>query len=173
MATEIAGFFRTRGDGERAYRALREQGFTHDEVSFVAGDDRPADMPALGPIESIGAESEAGSDALIGGLAGLAVGVIASTIPGLGPIFTAGPLAAAIGGMSAGAIVGGLVGFLKDRGMEQKDAEFIAKGVAEGGALVTVHDVSDDRAEKVREILKQSNAIDTETLADERELARQ
>jgi hypothetical protein len=155
-------------------RPLGATASVKNEVSFLAGDERPAAAtPAIGPIESIGAESEAGGDAMVGGLAGLALGVIAAAIPGLGPVFMAGPLAAAFGGMAAGAAAGGVIGYLKDRGIEKKDAEFIAEGVAKGGALVTVHNLSEDRADKAREILKKFNAVDTENLADEREFARQ
>jgi hypothetical protein len=167
MATEIAGFFRTRAQGEWAYQALRDNGFSNDEVSFLAGDEGGHETPALGPVESIGAESEAGEDALMGGLAGMTAGVIAAAIPGLGPLFLAGPFAVALGGMTLGVAAGGLVGFLKDRGVEQKDADFIAEGVARGGALVTVHNLTADRQKKARAILDKFGAIDTEDLGKE------
>src|SRR3954454_23050473 len=99
-AAAIAGFFRTVAEGEAARQALLSNGFTNDEVSLVAGDTRGHDTPRLGPIEELGAEKEAPTDAWIGGVVGLAAGMIAVVIPGVGPLIAVGPLAGAIGGMS-------------------------------------------------------------------------
>jgi hypothetical protein len=38
MSKTIAGFFRTRADGETAQDKLLASGFTREEVSFIAGD---------------------------------------------------------------------------------------------------------------------------------------
>ena len=84
-AEAIAGFYRTVADGEAARQALLSTGFTSDEVSFVTGDTRGHETPAIGPIEEVGAEDEAPRDAWIGGVVGLAAGMIAVVIPGIGP----------------------------------------------------------------------------------------
>ena len=166
-ATEaIAGFYRTVPDGEAARQALLDNGFTNDEVSFVAGDTRGGDLPKIGPIEEVGAEKEAPTDAWIGGVVGLAAGMVAVIIPGIGPLIAAGPLAGAIGGLGVGAATGGVIGLLRDHGVSEEEAQFYAEGVKRGGALVTVHGVSDDRADKARKILREHGAIDTESLDD-------
>jgi hypothetical protein len=167
MAKAIAGFFRTPQDGEAAQQALLSAGFTREEVSFLTGDTRGHETPAIGPIASTGSESEAVPDAWVGGVAGLAIGMVAAAIPGIGPLLAIGPLAGAIGGMTLGAAAGGLIGLLRDQGISQEEAEFYAEGVKRGGSLVTVQDVTDDRADKARDILKEHGAIDTETLAEE------
>jgi hypothetical protein len=162
----IAGFFRTREQGEAARQALLAAGFTADEVGFVAGDTRGHTTPRIGPIESTGAGSEMVEDAWIGGVVGLAAGMVALAIPGIGPLLAAGPLAGAIGGMTVGAATGGVIGLLKDQGISEEEAEFYAEGVKRGGALVTVHGLSDERAANAREILERHRAIDTEKLDD-------
>jgi len=162
----IAGFFRTVAEGEKARQALLSAGFTPSEVSFVAGDTRDADTPKIGPLEEVGAEKEAPTDAWIGGVVGLAAGMIAVVIPGIGPLIAAGPLAGAIGGMGVGAATGGVIGLLRDHGVSEEEAQFYAEGVKRGGALVTVQGVSDDRANQARTILKKNGAIDTESLDD-------
>src|SRR5215207_4769543 len=91
----IAGFFRTREQGEAARQALMNAGFSADEVGFVAGDTRGHTTPRIGPLESTGAESEAVQDAFIGGVVGLAAGMVAVVVPGIGPLLAAGPLAGA------------------------------------------------------------------------------
>jgi hypothetical protein len=166
----IAGFFRTRDQGEAARQALLDAGFTTDEVGFVAGDTRGHTTPKIGPIEETGAESETGRDALYGGMAGLALGMVALVIPGIGPFIAAGPLAGtiagAIGGATVGATAGGIVGLLKEHGVSDDEADFYAEGVKRGGALVTVHGVSEDREEEAKKIFKRLGAIDTEELKD-------
>jgi hypothetical protein len=166
----IAGFFRTREQGETARQALLDAGFNMDQVGFVAGDTRGHTTPRIGQLEETGAESETGRDALYGGMAGLALGMIAVVIPGIGPLIAAGPLAGvaagAIGGATVGATAGGIVGLLKENGISEEEADFYAEGVKRGGALVTVHGVSDDRAAEAKRILERHGAIDTESLDD-------
>jgi len=166
MANVIAGFFRTRAEAERAKVALHEAGYSQDEVNFVAGDTRGHDAPAVGPTLKT-AESEAGSDAVVGGLIGLAAGMIAVVLPGIGALIAAGPIAGAIGGLTAGAAAGGIIGLLKDHGISEEKAEFYAEGVSRGGALLTVHNVDGDREKNARKILDDAGAIEVEELAEE------
>jgi len=168
MAKAIAGFFRTQTEGERAKDALHQAGFSPDEVGYITGDTRGHDTPRLGPpLKGEGSDSEAASDVFIGGAVGLAAGVVALAIPGIGPLLAAGPIAAAIGGLTAGVAVGGIVGLLRDHGISEEEAEFYAEGVRRGGALVTVHGVSEDREKSARKILDDAGAIEVEQLADE------
>ena len=166
MANTIAGFFHTQPEGERARAALQQAGFSQQQISFLAGDTRGHQTPDVGPVLSEN-ESEAGTDAFKGAAIGLAAGVIALFIPGIGPALAAGPLAVFIGGLTAGAAVGGIVGFLKDYGMSEEEAKFYAEGVSRGGSLVTVHDVTEDREKVARKILDESGAIGTEELSAE------
>ena len=82
MTKTIAGFFRTRTEGETAYNQLLASGFDRDQVSFVAGDTRGHQTPAIGPIEGAGAESEMPQDVAIGSAIGLAAGLVLLVIPG-------------------------------------------------------------------------------------------
>jgi len=168
MAKAIAGFFRTQTEGQAAAEALYRAGFSRDQVSFLSGDTRGHETPAVGPVlKHEGSDSEAASDVFIGGAVGLAAGVLAMAIPGLGPILAVGPITAAIGGLTAGVAVGGVIGLLKDLGISDEEAEFYAEGVRRGGALVTVHGVDEDREATARKTLDESGAIETEEVADE------
>ena len=83
---------------------------------------------------------------VLGGLAGLLVGIGALAIPGIGPVLAAGPLAAALGpalgalltgaaiGAGAGAIAGALVGM----GMPEDEAQVYEQRFRQGRILVTV-----------------------------------
>jgi hypothetical protein len=168
MAKAIAGFYRTLAEGEQAKAALHDAGFTQDEVGFVAGDAGGHTAPRVGPsLPDEGSGSEAVDDAFVGGAIGLAAGLFAVLVPGFGWLVAAGPLVGAFGGMTAGVAVGGLVGILKDHNISEVQAEFYAEGVRRGGALVTVHGVSQDREETARKILDREGAIEVEQLADE------
>ncbi len=172
MAKAIVGFFRTRAEGERAYQQLTSNGFTREELGFVAGDTRAHETPAIGPVPETGSDKTVGRDAVIGGIAGLAAGMVAVVLPGIGALIAAGPLAGAIGGLSLGAAAGGLVGLLKDHGVSEEEADFYTEGVRRGGSIVTVHGVSDERAGEARKIMDREGAIDVEKLADEQRRSR-
>jgi len=168
MAKAIAGFFRTRIEGERATDALYQAGFSHDEVGYVAGDTRGHQTPTVGPVlKDEGSGSEAGRDAFVGAAIGVAAGLFAVLLPGFGWLVAAGPLVGAFGGLTAGVAVGGFIGILKDHGISDEMADFYAEGVRRGGALVTVHGVSEQRESEAKKILDRSGAIEVEQLADE------
>jgi hypothetical protein len=164
MTKTIAGFFKNRSEGETACRKLLDSGFTSDEVSFVSGDTEGHEIPALGPIPGTGADSEVPEDASLGSVIGLAAGLVLLVVPGVGPFLAIGPLAAAMGGVAAGAAVGGLVGLLRDHGVSKEEAEFYEEGIRRGGSLVTVRGVSEEREKKAREIMQKSGSIETEEL---------
>lgn len=164
MTKTIAGFFRTRIEGETAYNQLIANGFDRDQVSFVAGDTRGHQSPAIGPIEGTGAESEMPQDIAMGSAIGLTAGLILLVIPGIGPFLAVGPLAAAMGGIAAGAGVGGIVGLLRDHGVTQEEAEFYEDGVRRGGSLITVRGATEEEEKKARKIMKDNGTIETEEL---------
>jgi hypothetical protein len=165
MANTIAGFFTTREQAETAREALLDNGFSPDQISFVAGGTRPHEAPAIGPLKETGAESEMGQDVFVGGAIGLAVGLIAVLIPGVGALIAGGPIAGAIAGMSVGAGAGGLVGLLREHGISHEEAEFYSKGVAQGGALLVVHGTNAETEKHAEQIMTGHGAIGTEELA--------
>lgn len=164
MTKTIAGFFRSRIEGETAYNQLLANGFERDQVSFVAGDTRGHETPAIGPIEGIGAESEMPQDIAVGSAIGLTAGLILLVIPCVGPFLAVGPLAAAMGGIAAGAGVGGLVGLLRDHGVSDEEAEFYEDGVRRGGSLVTVRGATEEGEKNARKIMKDNGVIEDEEL---------
>lgn len=152
MAQHVVGFFHSRRDAEAAVRELQSIG-----ISFVgsnvggAYDDSAVAVGTTSNAEATEASDGAGAGALgggiVGGLAGVLVGLGVLTIPGLGPVLAAGPLAAAIGttgaaigagavGAAAGAAAGGLLGALVGAGIPHGDANVYAEGVRRGGTLV-------------------------------------
>lgn len=168
MSKVVVGFFRTHAEGEQARGRLISAGFSENQISYLAGDTRGHVTPKVGPpLKDAGTESEAGTDAFIGGAVGLAAGIIALSIPGVGLLLAAGPIAGAIGGLTAGTAVGGVIGLLKDHGVSDEEVDFYAEGVGRGGALITLHALDEQREGKARKILDDAGAIDVKELADE------
>src|SRR5690606_38716981 len=113
----------------------------------------------MGSGAAEGAGVGAGIGAVLGGLGGLLVGLGALTIPGIGPVIAAGPLAAALTGLAgagagavAGGVTGGLIGALTGLGVPEENAQYYAEGIRRGGVLVTAR-VADNRTSEAVDIL--------------------
>ena len=103
--------------------------------------------------------ADAGIGAAIGGVGGLllsAAGLL--TLPVIGPVLAAGPIAAALTGAGVGAAAGGLIGALTEAGIPEEDAKYYAEGVRRGDVLVTVR-TSGMLADRARDILDQHHAV--------------
>jgi len=149
MTETVYGVFDNLDNAERAVSALKDHGAGGVEVSVV----RRSDGTGVPLVEKEASEGftvtgpgDVAAGALKGGAAGLALGVLAGavalTIPGLGPILAAGPLATAIGATlattAAGAIGGGFVGYLVDQGVPEATAARYHEAVTRGDILVSV-----------------------------------
>jgi uncharacterized membrane protein len=164
VAKTIVGLFDTYSDASNVVQSLIDNGFSRNDISVVAQNenvDRGHEVGSSSTAEAAGAGAVGGT--VVGGLVGLLVGVGALTIPGIGPVLAAGPLAAAIGstalGAGIGAAAGGLVGALIGAGVPEDDANFYAEGVRRGGTLVTVT-ADDMMADNAYSIMQRHGAVD-------------
>ncbi|MEW5744255.1 MAG: DUF2382 domain-containing protein [Nitrospirota bacterium] len=158
----IVGLFNTSREAEDAINDLIRSGFKREDISMMASSEeegKGGKKGGDGGGTAKGAAKGAGTGAAVGGVAGLLVGLTGLTIPGLGPIIAAGPLAATLSGIGAGAVAGGVVGGLTKMGVPKEHAEHYAEGVRRGGTLVTVH-TSDDEAERAADIMNRHGAVD-------------
>ena len=169
MAT-VVGVFSSHEQAEKAVRSLQDKGFTKDDISIAARDDRQGSgdqNEGEGQGEN-GFGFEAGGDmgmssdsvtdgtawgGALGGLAGLLAGVGALAIPGIGPIVAAGPLAAALSGAVAGGVAGGLIDF----GIPEQEGRRYENELKQGNALAIIK-AEGDKAEIAESILQQSGA---------------
>jgi hypothetical protein len=165
----IAGLFDTSMDADRAVQDLIDIGVRQADISVVAQHSDGVHGRAVGDDDSVSAGASVGalSGGALGGTLGLLAGLGALTIPGIGPVLAAGPLAAALGSAGAGAVVGagvgaasgGLLGALIGAGIPEEEAHVYAESVRRGGTLVTVS--TDGRSDaSVRSILRRDGAVD-------------
>jgi hypothetical protein len=176
MAQRVAAVFRTRDAAERAADALADMGADRGHISMMARGEEgkvtttaPAGLHESGevvePAREVGDSGAAltttdGADtakgAAIGAVAGLAAGLLALTIPGIGLVLAAGPLAAAIAG---GAVLGGVYGGLRDIGIEEKHARGYEERIRGGHVLLTAL-VPNLSQQQVRDVLVEYDAED-------------
>ncbi|NLC08267.1 MAG: hypothetical protein GX755_09955 [Syntrophomonadaceae bacterium] len=141
MPNLVVSTFDTRDKAEQAVNELRQKGFDN-EISIVAKDE-----VARGHANRAGVQGrrdmEFGNDSVsdgattggvLGGLAGLAAGVGALAIPGLGPLFAAGPIA----GLLSGAATGGIAGSLIDWGIPETESRQLEQDIRSGKIMVSV-----------------------------------
>jgi len=175
MAQRVAAVFPTRDAAERAADALADLGADRGHISIVARgpDGQAATSPAgtapsehiVEPAREVGDSGaalttsdpgDAAKGATIGAVAGLAAGLLALTVPGIGLVLAMGPLAAA---MAGGAVAGGVYGGLKDIGIEEKHARGYEERIRGGHVLLTAVVPNADQ-QQVRTVLTEYDAED-------------
>src|ERR1700722_5265167 len=112
--TAVFGIYHTREGAEEAVDALRHAHFRNTDVSALFPDnagtkDFACEKNTKAPE---GATTGASSGAMVGGVLGWLIGVGVLAIPGIGPFIAAGPIVAALAGVGAGGVLGGIVGAL-------------------------------------------------------------
>ena len=157
MSRVVIGVFNEKDRAESALQELKAKGYERD-LSLVARDEEKAmDSGAASFGDQNLAEGTYTGGAL-GGIAGLLAGVGALLIPGIGPIVTAGPIAATLTGVVGGGLAGGLI----DYGIPEERGEYYEEQVRQGGILVSVK-ASDERIDEAASILRHFGASDVET----------
>ncbi len=162
--TTCVGLFNDRASADAAVDDLRAIGLDREDVSVVVqgreGVERFQGWDDRGEHRTDGGDVSAGKGAAVGGLTGLLIGAGLMLIPGVGPIFAVGPLAAglagAVTGAVGGAVTGGIAGGLIHLGVPEEEARYYESRVGEGAFLVTVNCQGQDA--EVREILSRHGA---------------
>jgi hypothetical protein len=142
----VTGLYRDTDSADRAYRSLRDRGYTDEEIHVVMSDDTRKKYYSRDEVEiekGSKAMEGAGAGAAIGGSVGGIVGALVAlgsnvVIPGVGLVI-AGPLAGALAGAGAGGAAGSLLGALVGAGIPEERAKVYEEGVKEGGVVVGVH----------------------------------
>jgi len=151
----LTGMFNDRDSSERAYKSLRDRGYSDDDINVMMsdetrkkwyGDNNDTDSE-LGTKAAEGATTGGAIGgtlgAIIGGIAALGTNLV---LPGLGLVVW-GPIAAALAGAGAGGATGGLVGALIGAGIPEERAREYEEGVKNGGAVLGVRPRSTDDAD--------------------------
>lgn len=153
QAKAVVGIFGDLSSAEQSVTQLRNSGFTTEEINIVSK--KPS---AANDMENDSVMDGTMTGGAIGGIGGLLLSAGALTIPGLGPIMAAGPLAATI----AGAIGGGVTGGLIDWGIPSDKSEEYNEEVSSGNTLAVIKTPENKVAQAVQ-ILTANGAMNVET----------
>jgi len=160
----VVGVFNSVSDAQSAVRDLEGAGIARDHISLVANKNAVGydTMDAADRDKTSDVVADAGIGAALGGVGGLLLSAAgAITIPVIGPILAAGPIAAALTGAGIGAATGGLIGALTESGIPEDEAKYYAEGVRRGDVLVTVR-AEQGMADQVSDILDRNHAVNVE-----------
>jgi len=172
MGKTVVGIFNSYSDAENATRQVKESGLKTSDISVIAktneqvtsdvhegGSDvtaavRDKSKPRINDNISGGVVT----GGVLGGLAGLLIGVGTMAVPGLGIVAAAGPIT----GLLSGAITGGVVGGLVDLGIPERKGKEYEDQIQEGKILWSMA-ASDEHVDTISEILKENGATKVET----------
>lgn len=152
-----------RLQAEAMLAALRDVGFESNDLSVLFLDTtlgkefaaehhtREPDEPSASPYVAIAAASTGG---YLGGAIGIFAGIGALAIPGLGPLFAAGPILGALTGAAAGAAIGGIAGGLVGLGIPESEAARYEGWVNKGYLLLSVHADTHDKMMRAKQVFE-------------------
>jgi hypothetical protein len=122
-----------------AARALHRVGVAREQISVISRSHDEEGALAEQMDATPGADIEdSRRAAVLGELSGQVLAAIALVMPGIGPIVTAGPLAAGLG-EAAGHVAGGVASALTSAGVADEEAHALEREVRTGGVLLGVH----------------------------------
>ena len=152
----VIGVFQTRTAAEDAILELKRAGFADNTIGMVARNEK-GEVVTEKAGETM-AEEGLAAGAVVGAGAGALVGlgVLAGTIPVIGPVMALGTLGTILLNAAAGAAVIGLVGALVGLGIPEEDAKYYEQEVSSGRFLVSVD--AGDRENEAWEILHRRGA---------------
>lgn len=158
-ADRIYALYEDMETAATAVNTIIMKGVVAENVSLVTYDpDEEYARYIDADVDDVSGSDGAGFGAIVGTLTGLSVALI----PGFGPIFAAGPFAAALMagiGAGAGAATGGLTAALIEFGVDEDDVEHYNRTLKEGGALAIVDPVDDEQEDMVKAIFKSHSPI--------------
>lgn len=162
--TIVGGVFKQENEAVRAIESLQELGFTKDDISvFAKSDEEINDIQNETGLNVSNGENEesgrgknagkglgigAGTGGVLGGITGLIAEIGLLTIPGIGVLAAAGPIATTLSGAAIGATGGGLVGALVGAGIPKEQAEQYEEYLKNDHILVLV-ETEEERKQNV------------------------
>ncbi len=151
MAQKAAGALLDHGVRAEHISIVFPEGYrttSHDDKETSAEDTEHSALSGITTTTMGDANAGAAKGAGVGLVAGTLAALAAVFIPGVGLVLGGGALAIALGGMAgttvAGAVAGGVTGFLKDQGVPLDQSELYEKVLNGGGALITVSPTDED-----------------------------
>jgi hypothetical protein len=171
----VTGVFKSRDDAEKAVGQLRALDIPVKRIGIVSPGTAPERLETGVPVtdteepgmgKAMGAAVGGAMGAAGGATLGLAVASLA--IPGVGPVVAFGMVGAALLGLvgaAAGSAVGDTVEEELGEGIPHEDV-FVYEDALRHGNSIVIASVSDDEADRARDVLRNGGAEDIDTLRE-------
>lgn len=158
----VYGIYPDQGTARDAVKALKTAGFRTTDISVllpenVGSKDFAHEKHTKAPE---GAAAGGGTGAIIGAALGWLAATGSLMIPGLEGFAAAGPVIGTMGGLGAGAMLGGITGALFGMGVPEYEAKRYAGRIRRGGILLSVHCDDHHWTGPARSIMKKTGAMD-------------
>jgi uncharacterized membrane protein len=142
----VSAVFDTRQEAEEAVSQLRLAGIDDSAMSLIAvHDGEHVATDGAGHDDELDGDKGFLGKAAAGAGMGAVLGVVALSLPGVGPAIAAGAVAsgafgtAAVTGAAAGLAAGSLASVFSDRGVDDVDADYYERHMQEGGVFLSVN----------------------------------
>ncbi|MED2803194.1 general stress protein [Bacillus thuringiensis] len=162
---KIVGVFRTIDDAALVINELNDKGYSADNISAIAKDQKEIEHLEEKSGEKVNHETAHKADifsatglvagGVAGGLGGLLTGLGILAVSGMGPI------AAAIGGAGIGGGAGSLIGAFIGLGIPEEHAKKYEEYIYDGNILILVDAKLDDKLE-IYKIFDKHNAYNSD-----------
>jgi hypothetical protein len=152
----------SRAQADQIVDQLKAGDFSNNDISVLFADkntnrDFAHEKNTKAPE---GALAGAGTGGVIGGTLGWIAGIGALAIPGVGPFIAAGPIMAALSGITIGAAIGGIAGGLIGLGIPEIEAKRYEGKIKKGNILISVHTESSEEISRAKDIFTKVGAQD-------------
>lgn len=157
----VIGLF-TPDEAVVAIRALREKGFSYDDLSMMSSAAQVPDYLEGDPEE--GAVAGAALGAVTGGTVGALGAAVTATIPGFGSMIVSGLMATAVGG-----VVGGYLGSMYGARSESQTKLNVHEALESGDVLIIVKAEEEQRRKTAVAIMENNHGehIEMHTIPDQ------
>jgi hypothetical protein len=172
----VTGVFESRADADKAVSQLRSLGLPQDKIGLITPGSRPETVERGMPITDteepgMGRAMGAAVGGAMGAAGGATLGLAAASlaVPGIGPVIAFGMIGAAVlgaVGAATGAALGNQLEEQLGEGVPHEDVFLYEDALRHGRSIVIAH-VDDDRADRAREVIKNSGAADIDTLREQ------
>ena len=158
----------SRTQADQIVDQLKARKFSNNDISVLFTDKNMNRDFALKKNTKApeGALAGAGTGGVVGGTLGWIAGIGALAIPGVGPFIAAGPIMAALSGITIGAAIGGIAGGLIGLGIPEIEAKRYEGKIKKGNILISVHTESSEEIGRAKEIFTKAGAQDICTTSE-------
>lgn len=156
MPISVYGLASTDAQVNVVVETLKTAVFIQDDISILFPYRRRSPNIAREKKAKVPVGAAAGgmTGQVVGGALGRTMGIKVVPIPGVGPFLAAGPILAALSGVTISAAIGGLAGTLMGLGLGDHDAKNYEGKIRDGSFLISIHAQNNVWAGKARTIFE-------------------